>query len=214
MANEPDFKKLIAAHAPLCRRLGVNEEARAKLAEYLRRLWRENQHINLFSRKLTPESLTDDHLFDCLAAAPELPQAGKIADLGSGGGMPAIPIAICRPETALVLYEKSPLKRRFLQKLLDLCANVEIRGLLEQDGLDPDVDLIVARAFKPLPALLSLTRKYCRDGGSYILYKGRLVTIEREIAEARIDSDRLRVVALSTLGAALERHLILINPRR
>jgi len=210
------FATLLEERAALLDPLGVNAGLRHKLAEYLERLWRQNRDLNLVSRKMTPDALVSDHLLDCLIALPFFPVGRTVADLGSGGGLPAIPLAICRPETSFWLFEKSPLKNKFLATLADLAPNQRRMGLLEPRGLPPEIDLIMARAFKPLPALLDLTRSYFTRGGAYLLFKGRLAKIHQELAESGLnESDpRVRIERLASAGSADERHLLLLNAPR
>jgi len=205
------FAALLRGNGDHLDRLGIPPDRVPALAEYLERLWAENQRINLVSRKLEPRGLVIDHLFDCLLALPFLPAAQRIADLGSGGGLPAIPLALCRPETRFTLYEKSPLKCRFLRGLVDLTDNIEVAGPLPDAGLPGSVDLVIARGFKPLATILTMTRAHHRNGGRYLLYKGRRARIDEELEGVRLGGDSVHILRLDPIGEADERHLVCLG---
>ncbi|MDJ0837293.1 MAG: 16S rRNA (guanine(527)-N(7))-methyltransferase RsmG [Acidobacteriota bacterium] len=205
------FAVLLRKHADLCKQLGMTEKSVSILTSYTERLWAENQKINLVSRKLTPESLVTDHLFDCLIGLPYIPSVNAIADLGAGGGLPAVPLAVCRPQTNLVLYEKSPLKCRFLEGLKDLAPNIKVAGPLDDKGVSGEIDLVIARGFKPIKVILQMTRTYHRDGGRYLLYKGRMARIREELAEAKLKPEKVTIHRLQPVGDAEERHLVCIG---
>jgi 16S rRNA (guanine527-N7)-methyltransferase len=179
-------------------------------ASYLNHLWATNARYNLVSRRIAPETLVFDHLFDCLLGLPHLPGANRIADLGSGGGFPAAVLAIARPETSVHCFEKSPVKCQFLQSLG--LKNLHVAGPIPNgQWLGESFDWITARAFKPVPVILELTRKHFRAGTPYWLYKGRLAKIEEELREARVKRDQARLVKLEPLGTPSERYLVGLN---
>lgn len=191
--------------------LGNTGQQRQQLVNYLTTLWHANQERNLVSRKLTPPQLMTDHVLDSLVALAHLPAAKVVADLGTGGGLPAILLAIQRPQTQWLLYEKSPVKGQFLRSLRDITPNIDVMGPLADDGLPPQVDLVIARGFKSLAGILALTRNYYRNGGAYALYKARAAKIETERRHANLSSTAITVQPLQTYGDVEERHLVLMN---
>jgi len=205
------FPTLLNAHDDLLQRLGIGAPERVRLVRFLDELWAANREINLVSRKLTPRQLVEGHLLDSLIGLPHLPRLTRVADLGSGGGFPAIPLAVCRPQTHFELFEKSVLKGRFLAKLQDWCPNVRVRGMLEAGGLAPETELVIARAFKPLKTLLELTDDYRRRGGRYLLYKGRRARILEELTAAGLAEKDVRLLLLEATGEADERYLVALG---
>jgi 16S rRNA (guanine527-N7)-methyltransferase len=183
------------------------EGVRQNLATYLAQLWQANQEINLFSRRMDQATLVREHLGDCLAALSHFPEQGTLVDLGTGGGLPGIVLALTLPETRVVLCEKSPLKRQFLQSLQALARNVAIEESV--DGPFPAQALLTARAFKPLPVLLELTRSHLASGGRYLLYKGRKETVQQELADSQqlLAGRRVEILPLRVPFAG-ERHLL------
>ena len=208
--NKGPFQRILQKRQTNFDKLSIDQKTREALSDYLLLAWNRNQTLNLVSRKTTPDEWVDNHLFDCLIALPYLPQTSCVADLGSGAGFPAIPFALCRPNTKFILYEKSPQKRKFLKSCCSLAKNLEIRGALEE-GLCSEVDCITARGFKPLPKLFAFTKSYFAKKGLYVLLKGRKSVIDKELEDANIKANSVRIQKLNPVGKADERHLIILN---
>jgi 16S rRNA (guanine527-N7)-methyltransferase len=189
--NDPEFARLLRETARSDAAPDLSD-ASDPLAEYLAMLWKANQELNLVSRKMTPEELVIEHLMDCLIALPHLPAAKRIADLGSGGGLPAVALAICRPETHFTLFEKSPRKCQFLTTCAARWPNLSVAGPVPEGGdlakaAGGKIDYAIARAFKPIRASFDSTRAYRRAGGRYVFYKARRAKIEEEARTAGIE---------------------------
>ncbi|CAM2007919.1 Ribosomal RNA small subunit methyltransferase G [Acanthopleuribacter pedis] len=207
----PDWENLLEDYDTDLADLGVAVFAFDGLVAYLEMVWEENQRINLFSRKMEPRVLIEAHLLDSLAALPFLPDVAAVADLGTGGGFPAIPLALCRPQTRFFLFEKSPQKNRSLRRFESLPLKLEVMGAIPEDGVLPKaVKLVTARAFKPIGTMLHLTRPFYEKGGRYMLHKARREKIDSELAACGADV-KARIQALKTYGGAEERHLVWIN---
>ncbi len=204
------FTQLIQVHEPLLRSLGIDEATQTGLGNFLDLVWTKNKDLNLVSRKMTPQALVDDHLMDALIGLNHLPNAEVIADLGSGGGFPAVPLAICRPQTRFLLFEKSPLKCRYLKILEERLPNITVKGPLASNSLDDGVGLVIARAFKPLQVILEMTAAYHKRGGAYCLFKARKAKILEELRLAGLREDDVRIVPLEPAGSAEERHLVFL----
>jgi 16S rRNA (guanine527-N7)-methyltransferase len=200
---------------PIFHELGLRSEAVAPLRAYVEMLWKSNQDLNLFSRQMSFEELIDNHVIDCLMAVPHFPQGLKcVADFGSGGGLPGVLFAIQFPELTYRLYEKSPKKQEFLKSCEKLAPNLQVHGDIPKNL--GDVQLVTARAFKPLDVILDMSRSYYAQGGSYFLLKGRLPKIHEEIALARkkfkdLQDSRIRIQVLKSPVMDVERHLVVIQ---
>lgn len=208
----PDQSLSLKSIVPDLIKLGVSEAQISNLQDYLNLLWRWNDQLNLFSRQMTSRQLIDNHLLDCILPFPYLPKnLKKIADLGSGGGLPAIIFSILLPDTEFTLYEKSPKKQSFLkecQKTFKL--NLSVQGLIP--SVFPDYDLVTARAFKPIDVILDLTQSKTRNKTKYFLLKGKKETFEPEIALARKKFKfTSEVIRLESPRLEVERHLVLIE---
>ena len=197
-------------HQPLMLELGFRSEALPQLRAYIELLWSANEELNLISRKMTPSELIENHLIDCLLPLKSWPQGlKKVADFGSGGGLPGVLYAIQFPETSFVLHEKSPKKQEFLARCQKLAPNLSVAG--EIAPTFGNVDLVTARAFKPLDVILDMSRNYYASGGKYFLLKGRLEKIEEEkvLALKKFKDLTTEVVTLKSPLLAVERHLVL-----
>jgi 16S rRNA (guanine527-N7)-methyltransferase len=125
------------------------------------------------------------HLLNSAAIAPLIPVAARVVDLGSGAGLPGIPLAIARPDLTMVLLE--PMQRRvaFLNDCLAKLqlSNVSIRHARAEAGLQPLAEVVVARAVAPLDRLLQLCDPLLVADGTLLALKGR--TAADELAQLR-----------------------------
>lgn len=197
---------------PILQEFGFLEANLPKLKAYIEFLWSANDELNLISRKMSPEELIDNHLIDCLLPLNYFPKnIQHAADFGSGGGLPSLIYAIHFPNMRYSLYEKSPKKQEFLKRCQKQFApNIEVYGEIPRDLTS--VELVTARAFKPIDVILELSRNYYKSGGKYFLLKGRLEKIEEELIFARKKAKDLKteIRALKSPVLEVERHLVLI----
>lgn len=200
--------EILEKHKEKAIELGLNEEQYQALKAFVGNLWSANMELNLFSRKMPPEDLIENHIFDCLIALPHFKKTDftVLADFGSGGGMPSVILALAFPDKEIRAFEKSPKKRDFLQKQADLIPNLKIYAEVADSKLD-GVDLVTARAFKPLDVILKLSRKYHQSGGSYLLYKAKKESVEQEIIDARLKMEP-KIIELSSPYREVERCLV------
>jgi 16S rRNA (guanine527-N7)-methyltransferase len=198
---------------PLFIDLGFRESGIPQLKAYIDLLVATNEELNLISRKMTYEELIDNHVIDCLLPLSKFPKNVKrVADFGTGGGLPGVIYAIHFSETKFNLYEKSVLKQGFLKKCKAIAPNITVEG-----DIPPklqDVNLIMARAFKPVDVILDMSRAYFQGGGKYFMLKARLEKIEEELVETRkkFPDVKVQIEALKSPVLEVERHLVLINP--
>ena len=127
------------------------------------------------------ERIWERHIANCLPITTLIPQGVKVADIGSGAGLPGIVIALARPDLEVVLIE--PLQRRvdFLNEvitLLDLPVTV-IRG--KSESVKRSFEVVTARAVAPLPKLLNISWHLVKAQGALLAMKG-------ESAQAEIDA--------------------------
>jgi 16S rRNA (guanine527-N7)-methyltransferase len=207
MTNEDYFEKRI----PIILELGFRKDGLPILKKYIDLLWKTNDALNLISRKMTFEELIDNHLIDCLLPLKKFPTDVKnVADFGTGGGLPGVLYAIQFPQMKFHLFEKSSLKEGFLDLCKDIVPNLKTCGDLPLHL--PEIDIVIARAFKPIDVMLSMSRSYYDGGGKYFLLKARREKIEEEIALATKKFKDLKVTIepLTSPVLEVERHLVLI----
>ena len=193
---------------------GISEQFADKTAEFLHYIMQANQTLNLMSRKLTADDILTDHIRDCLIGAKFFAEYNNIADLGTGGGFPGILLAIVYPGKHFDLFDKSVRKCEYLQNAKrDLkLKNIDIHnGLIAETDIKNDV--ITCRAFKPIPEIVDMTKKYFNRSGRYILYKGRMETITEELTllQKRYKTDST-IVPLDNLNDK-ERNMVMLHKK-
>lgn len=139
-----------------------------------------NQRINLISRRDAPQ-LWENHILPSLVALAliDIPQNSWMLDMGSGGGFPAIPLNILRPDLQLLMVESIRKKARFLAHAiaeLPLKNATVITERLEILGKDEEFQgkfhVITARAVAAIPKLIKWGRPFLRKDGFFLLWKG------------------------------------------
>lgn len=146
----------------------------ARLVALLDELERWNRTFNLTAIKTQDEMLTH-HLLDSLAIHADL-VGGRIADVGTGAGFPGLPLALVQPQRRFTLIDSNGKKIRFVShaaRMLGL-SNVEpLQARAEELAPDPPFDTVVARAFAPLPQLLSTIAGLAGPATRVLAMKGR-----------------------------------------
>lgn len=154
------------------------DTALERLQAYLHALLEKNQHMNLTAVRDWDEAWTR-HILDSLMLVPALPETGRFLDVGTGGGLPGIPVAIALPGLEVTLLEATTKKCRFLEEVVALLGLTNVRVLnarAETAGRDPAVretfDFCTARAVGALPILLEITLPFLKVGGQLVAMKG------------------------------------------
>jgi len=176
---------------PLDVSLHLDAATEARLRAYLDRLLETNRSFNL-TAITDPAEAWSKHVLDSLTIAPDLaalPAGGAVADVGSGGGLPAIPLAIVTPQHTFTLVETTAKKARFLAETAEALGLGNVHVVTErsedfgQGAGRERFDAVTSRAVSRLPVLLELTLPLLRVGGVSIAIKGEQA--ELEVAEAQ-----------------------------
>ncbi len=188
-------------------RLGGDE----LLMEFVAELMNWNRVYNLTSVR-KPADIVTRHILDSLSILEHL-RGDRILDVGTGAGLPGIPLAIACPEREFVLLDSSSKKLRFVQQTLGILKldNVTLANA-RVDEYQPEnlFDTIVCRAFSDLPDFYRNTSRLCNSGGCILAMKGVYPMTEVESLDDRsVISD---VVALKVPGLDAERHLVKMHP--
>ena len=198
-------------------RLGValSDGGIETLARYLALLAKWNRTYNLTAIR-EPEKMITHHALDSLAVVPHLPvRAGlRVLDVGSGGGLPGIPIAIARPDAQVVLIDSSHKKATFLrQAAVELpLQNVEaVAARVEDYRPARPFDVVISRAFSDLATFARLAAPQLARGGAIVAMKG--VHPDEEIAELPADIEVAATTRLDVPGLDAARHLVVMRPR-
>ena len=165
-----------------------------------------------------PVAGVDAHVADSLVALelPDVRDARRIADLGSGGGFPGLALAIALPDADVALVESVARKSAFLHAAVERLelTNVEVVNARAEDwaaGLEAH-DLVTARALAPLPVLVEYAAPLLRAGGALVAWKGRRDEAEEAdgaAAAVATGMGSLDIRSVSPFPGALERHLYL-----
>ena len=190
------------------RELGLDASLAEPLLGYLALLARWNQAYNLTAIRDRREMLVK-HLLDSLAMHAHLDGIGSLADLGTGPGLPGIPLAIARPSLQVTLVESNGKKARFLREAVRQLklGNVSVvESRIEAFDAPGRFDAITARALATLPLILELGGHLLRPGGRLLAMKG--VLPEDEIAALPAGWRVAAVHPLRVPGLDAERHLV------
>lgn len=167
-----------------------------------------------------PLKAVDDHLADSLVALDVgvVRSASTIADLGSGAGIPGLPLAIAVPGAEVALVESIARRCAFLERALDACGIsnarvVQTRVEAWTDGLG-GFDLVTARALAPLGVVVEYAAPILRLGGTLMVWRGRRDPRDEEIASnaaAELGMEPRDIVSVQPYPAAKQRHLHLMS---
>jgi 16S rRNA (guanine527-N7)-methyltransferase len=217
--------------APGTANMEIPPGARDKLAAYLELLAKWNRTYNLTAIR-EPERMVTHHVLDALAVLSQLRDfsttaavstttalAGtaarpgpRVLDVGSGGGVPAIPLAIMRPSWHVVALDSNHKKGAFLQQaVIELrLANVEVVIARVEDYMAAaPFDIVISRAFSDLATFVESSARHLAARGKLVAMKG--VYPDEEIAQL---PSAFRVVAapgLKVPGLDAQRHLIIME---
>jgi 16S rRNA (guanine527-N7)-methyltransferase len=166
--------------------LSVSRETTQSLHDFADRLLQWTQHINLIAPATTAE-VWERHILDCAQLFP-LAQGLRWADLGAGGGLPGLVLAILAkelaPERQHILIESDKRKAAFLlQTTREMGLNCQILIARAEAAHAADADVVTARALAPLIDLLPLVERHVAREGCALLPKGRAWATE--VATAR-----------------------------
>ena len=153
--------------------LDLTDQQYTQLSTYIELLLRWNKVFNLTAIR-TPEEMLPLHLFDSLSVAHYL--KGKTClDVGSGAGLPGIPLAIVQPDRQFSLLDTNGKKTRFMQQaVIELgLKNVKVvHERVEKWSSDRLFDAIISRAFSSVEDFVSLTAMHLQEDGSLYAMKG------------------------------------------
>jgi 16S rRNA (guanine527-N7)-methyltransferase len=190
--------------------LSFSSEVSTRLLDYLSLLEKWNQAINLTAIRERDRMVTH-HLLDSLSVIPHLPKQGhQLADIGSGAGLPGIPLAIARPDVTVTLVEPNQKKVAFLRQAKGALGltNLEVLGKRVEDIPGTSFDCVISRAFADLPDFVRVSERILMRQGMLIAMKG-LVPYE-EIGRLPPHA-KTTIEAIDLPDLAASRHLIIVR---
>jgi 16S rRNA (guanine527-N7)-methyltransferase len=194
--------------------LEVSPAQQEQLMDYLGLMFKWNSVYNLTSLR-DPMQMVTHHLLDSLAAVPAFAGARNVLDVGSGGGLPGIVLAIVRPDMKVSMIDTVHKKTAFLTQVkaeLGL-ANVTVyTARVEQLQVSEKFDVITSRAFADLSDFVNWSSHLLAEPGRYIALKGVAPEDERQRLPAAWRVSGVQPLQVPLLGA--ERHLVFIEKVR
>jgi 16S rRNA (guanine527-N7)-methyltransferase len=189
-------------------KLDLDDKQIGQLLDYLALLSKWNAVYNLTAVR-DPIEMVTLHLLDSLAAVPAFADAHNILDVGAGGGLPGLVLAIARPDLRVSMIDTVHKKTAFLTQVkaeLGL-ANVTVHtARVEQLQVQEKFDVITSRAFAELADFVNWSGHLLADGGRFIALKG--VKPDDEIARLPAEWKVTEIRALTVPQLNAERHLI------
>jgi 16S rRNA (guanine527-N7)-methyltransferase len=184
-AAREELERLLATEVPPAIVAALAPGVADALERYIALLLEANVHLNL-TRVVEPRAVARLHLLDALSALPLIAEAGprQALDLGSGGGVPGIVLAIAAPDVQWTLIDSVGKKASALAGFVEGLGlpNVEVRAARAEDlGRGPQrasFDVVTARACAPMPVLLEYAMPLLRLRGRLIAWKGALSASE------------------------------------
>ena len=190
--------------------LTIAPQNQQRLLQYLALIVKWNQVHNLTAVR-EPEKMLTQHLLDSLAVAPHI-SGPRVADVGSGAGLPGIPLALARPDWSVVLIESSHKKAAFLQQArIELkLENIEIvTERVEHYRPAGSFATVISRAFSDLAEFVTLAGHLCGEQGRLAAMKG--IYPHEELAQLPAQFTVEKIVPVAVPGLAAERHLVLVK---
>ncbi|TDJ70289.1 MAG: 16S rRNA (guanine(527)-N(7))-methyltransferase RsmG [Proteobacteria bacterium] len=181
----------------------------AKLLHYLRLLQKWNRVYNLTAVH-DPREMITRHLLDSLAITSYM--VGRVVDVGTGAGLPGIPLALVLPQLQFVLVDSNAKKTRFVvQAVTELgLDNVDVVcQRVEEFKPSQAFDTLVVRAFAPITDALAVSSHLCANHGRILIMKGK--NPEQELASVPAHYKVMNVHAVRVPGLNAKRHLVVIT---
>jgi 16S rRNA (guanine527-N7)-methyltransferase len=192
--------------------LEFDEKTQAQLLAYVELLFKWNKVYNLTAIRDKKE-MVSLHLLDSLAVVPHL-WAGQWLDVGCGGGMPGLVLAIVKPEWQFTLLDSNTKKTSFLQQVVIQLglSNVSVHsGRVEDWQTEYRFDGIISRAFAELGSFLAVSRHLIAPNGRWVAMKGQP---EAELDGVTKDFEVERIVSLIVPGVEAVRSLVIAKVSR
>lgn len=191
--------------------IALPASAQEKFLQYLALLQKWNRVYNLTAVRET-QRMVSEHLLDCLAVAPYIGE-NTILDVGSGAGLPGIPLALALPKTRVTVLDSNHKKAAFLQQAVTELKLPNVAVACERvEKWKPAnaFDVVISRAFSDLGEFAGLAGQRVAAGGCLAAMKG--VHPYDEIAQLPQGWQVRQVLPLTVPGLRAQRHLVLMQP--
>ena len=188
--------------------LSVSAEMQQKLLQYLSLLNKWNKVYNLTAVR-DPLEMVTLHLLDSMSVLPYI-RAKNLLDVGSGGGLPGIVLAICLPQLKVTTFDTVQKKAIFMRQVkgeLGLHNLEVVHARVENFQPRDKFEMIISRAFSEVTLFIKLTQHLIAEKGQWLAMKGQV--LEHEFADLKLKPSK--IIPLTVAGLDAERHLVIIN---
>ena len=188
--------------------LVVSAEAQQKLLAYLALLQKWNKVYNLTAVR-DPLEMVTLHVLDSLSVLPYV-QVNSLLDVGSGGGLPGIVLAICKPELQVTTIDTVQKKAIFMRQVkgeLGLDNLQVVHGRVESYQPVEKFEAIISRAFSDLAMFVSLSKHLLALNGQWLAMKGQVPLLGLDGMGVKVN----QIIPLTVAGLQAERHLIVLE---
>jgi 16S rRNA (guanine527-N7)-methyltransferase len=179
----------------------LSEEMQILLGAYFELFSRWNERLHLVA-PCSAEEFATRHVLESLTLINRLPQDAKVADVGSGAGLPGIPCLIARPDLTVTLIESSQKKSVFLREALKTIGALKRATIVSkpfEESIAPEVEFVTCRALDDFTAKLPGLVHWAPQGSSLLLFGGenlkqRLATLKCDVEESLLPGSQRRFV--------------------
>ena len=191
--------------------LPIAEQKQQKLLAYLALMQKWNKVHNLTAVRDADEMVTL-HLLDSVVVLPFV-DGKALLDVGSGAGLPGIPLAICLPDLKVTVIDSNNKKVSFMRQAKAELGidNLEVLGgRVEEIAPNHKFDMVISRAFSDLDLFISLTHQLCDVQGKWLAMKGVYPEAELVELEKKTGITPSKVEELKVPGLTAQRHLVFL----
>jgi len=188
-----------------------DEDQVDRLRVYLELMLKWNKAYNL-TAITQPEKMVAYHVLDSLSILREFAAGNRCLDVGTGAGLPGIPLAIMLPQSSWVLLDSNGKKTRFVQQAIASCriSNVKVvQSRIQDYHAESSFDVIVSRAYSSLQDFVTSVAPLWQSGSRLITMKTELSKAEQESIDPHLY--KLEVTPLQVPGIAQKRSLVTIQ---
>ena len=191
--------------------INIDESKKEKLIEYSSLVIDYNKNVNITGAK-TIEDFFYNHVIDSLLALEIFSSYDNIIDIGTGAGLPSIPLAIVYDNKKFTLCESKNKKAEFLRLVKDKLQlnNIEVKCINAYE-IKEKYDIITSRAFSDILSLFKIFNKLKMRNSKLIAYKGKMEKIEEELKEANIQKNKYNIEIKKLSSEDKERHIVIIS---
>jgi 16S rRNA (guanine527-N7)-methyltransferase len=181
---------------------------------FIKEILKFNKAHNIVGR-FTEEEILSLDVLDCETILEHINPKQKVLDIGSGAGLPGLIIAINQPKTQITMSEKNKKKAYFIRKMIRTLqlTNATILDKATTSNLitQNKFDVITARALATAPLIINMSEHLLNKGGKFILMKGSLEKINKEVAQ--LDNNKYSYTIHKTNTLNTNRHILEINQK-